>query len=64
MFLKRLFSSGQPVATFAPNLAGEDRQRLIAEMKACIERRGGELKNARRMNALPPHAIAARKVVH
>ena len=52
MFLKRLFSSGQPVATFAPNLAGEDRQRLIAEMKACIERRGGELKNARRVNAL------------
>ena len=52
MFLKRLFSSGQPVATFAPNLAGEDRQRLIAEMKACIERRGGEFKNARRVNAL------------
>jgi hypothetical protein len=52
MFLKRLFGSGQPVATFSHNLAGEDRQRLIAEMKACIERRGGELKNARRANAL------------
>jgi len=52
MFLKRLFSSREPVATFSPNLGGDDRRRLIAEMKACIERRGGELKNARRAKAL------------
>ena len=52
MFLKRLFSSSEPVATFSPNLGENDRQRLIAEMKACIERRGGELKNARRAKAL------------
>lgn len=49
---KRLFARPEPPPTFSPNLGGNDAERLLSEMRDCINRVGGALTNARRANAL------------
>lgn len=52
MLFKRFFSAPAPVLQFSPDLGGDDTQHLLSEMKACLNRTGGTLTNARRANAL------------
>lgn len=52
MWFKTLFSRPAPTLEFSPDLSGNDPNRLEAEMRACINRIGGTLTNARRANAL------------
>lgn len=52
MFLRKLFAKPSLKLSFSPDLPLEERTSLVGELKACAEREGGALKNARRAHAL------------
>ena len=52
MFFSKLFTRPKTELVFSKDLPENERAKLHDEMKACIERRGGTLKNSRRAQAL------------
>ena len=52
MFFKKLFARSKTHFVFSKDLQNDEPAKLYSEMKACIERRGGTLKNVRRAQAL------------
>ena len=52
MLFSRLFAKSAPLPAFSPDIAGDESSRLAANLRACANRRGGALKNARRAEAL------------
>ena len=52
MIFNRLFSKQSARASFTPDIPDGERSQLEAEFKACANRQGGSMKNARRAHAL------------
>ncbi|MGB0631519.1 MAG: hypothetical protein ACPGRZ_12580 [Alphaproteobacteria bacterium] len=52
MIFARFFAKNTPQLSFTPDIPGDERARLLAELKACANREGGSLKTARRAQAL------------